>query len=320
MQDWIEVQIRTKTVEATDICSFELVDPTGAPLPPFTAGAHVDVQVLPGLTRQYSLCNKPSERHRYVIAVLRDPASRGGSRAMHDEIHQGALIKIGKPRNLFPLDDKSLNVLLLAGGIGVTPILCMAEQLAEKKARFSLHYCARSAGRMAFRERIESSAFANRSVLHFDEGPPSQRLDISMTLAECGSETHIYVCGPTGFIEWVLGNARQRDWPESRLHREYFAAPAQAVAQESSFEVQLARTGKIYTVPPEKSVAEVLAAHGIDIPVSCEQGVCGTCLTRVLAGEPEHRDTFLTPLERARNDQFTPCCSRARGARLVIDL
>lgn len=318
----LSVRVARKQIEAEDIRTFELVAEAGTTLPGFAAGAHVDVHLPGGMTRQYSLCNDPAEQHRYLIGVLRDPASRGGSRALHDEVRVGDPLRISAPKNHFPLAHDARRHLLLAGGIGITPILCMAERLANVGADFEMHYCARSRARTAFYDRIARSGFAARTSFHFDDGPPEQKLDLAALLAAPGAGVHLYVCGPGGFMNAVLDTARGGGWPEAQLHYEFFAAPAPAhdPTADTGFEVQLASSGMIVPVRGDQTVVQALAAAGIEVPVACEQGVCGTCLTRVLEGVPEHRDSYLTPEERAANDQFTPCCSRTRTPRLVLDL
>lgn len=316
----IEVSVVARDNQAEDICSFVLARIDGAPLPAFEAGAHIDVHLPGGLIRQYSLCNPPDENHRYLIGVLKDPASRGGSQAMHEQIQVGQTLLISEPRNLFPLDESAQRSLLFAGGIGITPILCMAERLHQLGADFELHYCARSIERAAFIERLQASPFAARVHMHFDDGDDQQRLDIAPLLAEPQPGTHLYVCGPGGFMAHVLDTAKAQGWPDEHAHREYFAAAPSNHDHDGSFAVQLNSSGQIIQIPADKSVAEALEACGILIPLSCEQGICGTCLTGVLAGEPEHRDLFLTEAEQAQNDQFTPCCSRAKSALLVLDL
>lgn len=316
----LSVRVSRKVTEATDIQSFELVDAAGAPLPSFSAGAHIDVHLPDGIVRQYSLCNDPGECHRYLIAVLRDPASRGGSTAMHDSVHEGDLLQISAPKNHFPLVHEARRSLLLAGGIGVTPILCMAERLALSGAEFDMHYCTRAPDRAAFMNRIRLSAFAPRVSMHFDDGPSEQRFDLAATVARPEPGVHLYVCGPKGFMDAVLAAARAQGWPEHQLHYEFFAAEVQTSATDTAFEVRLASSGRTIAVGAGQTVTAALAAAGVDVPTSCEQGVCGTCLTRVLAGEPEHRDAYLTPEEQAANDQFLPCCSRARSPLLVLDL
>ncbi|AKK00077.1 Vanillate O-demethylase oxidoreductase [Pseudomonas chlororaphis] len=315
----IEVQVTARHSEAPDICSYELTRVDGQPLPAFTAGAHIDVHLPGGLIRQYSLCNHPEERHRYVIGVLHDPASRGGSRSLHEQIQTGARLLISEPRNLFPLATQARRSLLFAGGIGITPILCMAEHLAQAGATFELHYCARSRERAAFIERLRLAPYADRVFLHFDEEPET-RLDTARLLAAPADDVHLYVCGPGGFMQHVLDTAKAQGWQDTQLHREYFAAAPVDTGADGAFSVKLASSGEVFEIPADRSVVQVLESHGIEIPISCEQGVCGTCLTRVLEGVPEHRDLFLTEAEQAGNDQFTPCCSRSRTPLLVLDL
>jgi vanillate O-demethylase ferredoxin subunit len=316
----LSAQVVRKRVEATDICTFELADPLGNALPSFSAGSHIDVYIGDGLVRQYSLCNDPRETHRYMIAVLRVPDSRGGSAAMHDAIQEGDLIEISDPRNHFRLAHGAGRSLLVAGGIGVTPILCMAERLANIGADFEMHYCARAPSRTAFMQRIRQSSFAERVHFHFDDGPPEQKLDADRLLTHSPPDTHLYVCGPSGFMDWLLETARKRGWPAQQLHREYFASSVRALSSDTEFDVRIASTGKVYRVARDQTVVAALAQHGLEIATSCAQGICGTCLTRVIEGDPDHRDVYLSDAERARNDQFTPCCSRARSPMLVLDL
>lgn len=319
-QSSISVRVARITQEAIDIQSFELVSVDGSALPGFSAGSHVDVQVPGGLTRQYSLCNDPQESHRYLIGVLKDPSSRGGSLSMHDRVREGDVLQISTPKNHFALAHGAARSVLLAGGIGVTPILCMAERLSIAGADFEMHYCARERERMAFHDRFQASAFAARVHMHFDNGTAEQKFDIATTLAQPVAGTHLYVCGPKGFMDAVLSTARGAGWPENQLHFEFFSAEPVKLDTDGEFQVKLASSGKIVTIPKDVSITTALADAGIDIPVSCEQGVCGTCLTRVLEGTPDHRDLFLLPDEQEKNDQFTPCCSRSKSPMLVLDL
>lgn len=319
-QGMLTVKVARKAVEAQDICSFELVDPQGGALPPFSAGSHIDVRLPSGVVRQYSLANDPAESHRYLIGVLLDPATRGGSKSMHEQVKEGDLVEISAPKNHFSLAHEARRHLLFAGGIGITPILCMAERLANTGADFELHYCTRSRDRAAFVERIAAAGFADRAHLHFDDGEAAQRADVPALLATPQVGVHVYVCGPKGFMDHVLGTARARGWPEGQLHFEFFSADVVKSADDESFEVKLASSGKLITIAKDQTVVQALAAVGVEVPTSCEQGVCGTCLTRVLEGEPDHKDMYLTPQEQARNDQFLPCCSRSKSARLVLDL
>lgn len=316
----LSVRVARKWQEAQDICAVELVAEPGQTLPGFSAGSHIDVHLPGGLTRQYSLCNDPAEQQHYQIAVLRDPASRGGSVAVHDLVQEGQALQISAPKNHFALAHGAPRHLLLAGGIGITPLLCMAERLANTGADFALHYCARSLARTAFVQRICDASFAQRVQFHFDDGAPEQKLDMTALLAVPAVDTHLYVCGPKGFMNAVLNTARASGWPETQLHYEFFSAEVLHAADEASFEVQVASTGAVITVAPRQSVLQALAAVGVDIPFACEQGVCGTCITRVLQGVPDHKDSYLTPEEQAAGDQFMPCCSRAKTARLVLDI
>jgi vanillate O-demethylase ferredoxin subunit len=317
--NYLSVKVTKKMSEAEDIASFELGSIDGSALPPFSAGSHIDVHITDGLIRQYSLCNASCESHRYLIGVLRDPNSRGGSIAMHNDINEGDIIRISEPKNHFPLVESERS-LLFAGGIGITPLLCMAERLAQIGGNFELHYCSRSLRRTAFHRRIAESPFAGRVHFHFDDEDAGQKLDLPALLAAPEQNTHLYLCGPPGFIDHVVHAAKAYGWPVPQVHVEYFGAIVDATARDREFELQIASTGKVYAVPADTTIVTVLGEHGIEIPVSCEQGVCGTCITRVLEGEPEHRDLYFTEAERARNDQLTPCCSRSRSKRLVLDL
>lgn len=314
------VRVARKTIEALDICSFELVSADASTLPAFSAGSHIEVHLPNDITRQYSLCNDSEESHRYLIGVLKDPTSRGGSRAMHESVDEGDTLKISAPKNHFALAHEARSSLLLAGGIGITPILCMAERLANAGGDFDLHYCARTRERMAFHDRIQRSAFSGKTRFHFDNGDAAQRLQLDALLAAPRPGTHLYVCGPKGFMDAVLAKARAAGWPQAQLHYEFFAAEIVKSESDESFEVQIASSGKIVRVGSDITVTQALASAGIEVPTSCEQGVCGTCLTRVLEGEPDHRDMYLSPDEQKANDQFLPCCSRAKSPRLVLDL
>lgn len=316
----LQVRVARKAAEAQDIVTLELVAADGAALPAFSAGSHIDVQLPNGFTRQYSLCNDPQETHRYQIGVLRDAASRGGSAAVHDLLKEGDVLTISAPRNHFGLAHEAKKHLLLAGGIGVTPILCMAERLANTGGDFAMHYATRAPERTAFRQRIAASAFAARVQFHYDNGDAAQKLDLQALLSQPEAGTHLYVCGPKGFMDAVLNTARAAGWPEAQIHYEFFGAEVTKSDSDASFEIKLASSGRIVMVPKDQTVVQALAAAGVDIMISCEQGVCGTCLTRVLEGVPDHKDSYLTPEEQAANDQFTPCCSRSKTPQLVLDL
>lgn len=317
----IQVRVVAKRHMADDIAGFVLEAVNGETLPPFEAGAHIDVHVPRGPVRQYSLHELASERGQYHIGVLRDPNSRGGSVQLLEGVHEGDTLAVSAPRNHFPLHGERVGQsVLFAGGIGITPILCMAKQLSGEGRNFELHYCGRSLSRMAFVDELRAAAFASKVQVHVDEGAPDQQLDARSAVGPAASDKHLYVCGPTGFMDHVLGVAHALGWEEANLHREYFAAEPIDHSSDGPFELQLARSGRVIGVGASQSAAQALLEAGVGISVSCEQGVCGTCLTKVLQGTPDHRDLYLMDDEHARNDCFTPCCSRAQTPRLVLDL
>ena len=317
--NWIQVKVARTWAEAEDIVSLELVSLGEELLPGFSAGSHIDVELPNGMIRQYSLCNDSTEQHRYQIGVLKDPATRGGSASVHRDIVINKIIRISEPRNHFPLVPAKHSI-LIAGGIGVTPILCMAERLAQTDAGFEMHYCTRSVSRTAFVQRIRSSTFADRVQFHFDDGEPAQKLDIQAVLAMPDAHAHLYICGPKGFMDFVIDSARKLGWADAQIHFEYFPGLPADTSADVSFQVKIASSGKLFVIPADMSIVAALAEHGIDIETSCEQGVCGTCITRVLEGIPDHRDFFFSEAEKEINDQFTPCCSRAKTPVLVLDL
>ncbi len=315
----IDVVIRGIHDVASGIRSFELAPADGGSLPPFGPGSHINVHLPGAMTRQYSLCGKPGWTNAYVIAVLKAAKSRGGSHALH-ELQVGDRLVIDGPHNHFALAETAAHSMLIAGGIGITPLLAMAEHLAAADHSFELHYCVRSRPAAAFLDRLQLAVPSGRFALHCDDAGPSGAIDFAAVCRAPAEGKHLYVCGPSGFMDAALSTARQAGWAEENLHREYFAAtPAQDIAA-GGFRVKLARSGRTIEVGPQQSVVAALAAHEVVVPVSCEQGICGTCVTRILAGVPEHHDYFLTNAERERGDQFTPCCSRAKSAELVLDL
>jgi ferredoxin-NADP reductase len=299
---------------AIDVRGYELAPADGRRFPQYSAGSHIDVHVPAGLVRQYSLYGPGDVADRYLIAVKREPVSRGGSVSMHDDVEVGSVLAIGTPRNYFALAPTASRSLLVAGGIGITPIYSMAQTLAASGAEWTLHYCARSEGHAAL--YAEAAALApGRVVAHFSEVPI---LDVVGLLAGQPAGTHVYCCGPVGLMTSV--KAATSDWDESRVHFEWFAAPAGDHALDGSFEVELRRSGVVLTVPADRTILEVVREHGIDAPSSCEQGVCGTCETRLLEGDADHRDLLLTTEERAANRSIMICVSRSRSKRLVLDL
>lgn len=317
----IEARIAARAEVARDICVFEIEAAGAAPLPAIEAGAHIDVHVN-GFVRQYSLLDGPSlAPRRYRIAVLRAASSRGGSEAMHAQLREDSALRISAPRNNFPLRLDSPSSVLVGGGIGITPLMSMAAALHASGARFALHYCARSRDRMAFADELQRAPFAHAVHLYSDDEAQSA-FDGEAVLASQPSGAHLYVCGPQGFMDHVLGIARAAGWDESRLHHEYFQAAAVAPTSggDRAFELIAVRSGKRITVAAAESALQALTRCGIEIAFSCQQGVCGSCLTPVLEGIVDHRDSFLTSQEKVRNEAFLPCCSRAHGDVLMVDL
>ncbi|QDC10625.1 oxidoreductase [Oceanicola sp. D3] len=307
-----------RTDDRGNIARIRLVPEDGGPIPTFEAGAHLDVY-LPevDLWRQYSLCSDPARSDHLEIGVLKDPNSRGGSEALHKAAVEGARLQIEGPRNHFPLDETAKQTVLLGGGIGVTPMIAMADRLHAIGKDFVFHYCTRSEDVTAFKDKLENAPYADRVVFHHDNKDEAQRLDLYRDLPAADPDTHLYVCGPQGFMDWVICTAENAGHAPANVHREYFSADVDASGD--SFEVECAQSGVTLEIGPEDTIAKALAKHGIKIEVKCEEGVCGTCITDVLEGEIDHRDQFLTEEEREDMDQMCACCSRGKG-KLVLDI
>ena len=299
------------------IVSLELINCKGEPLPPFKAGAHIDVHMSNGLIRQYSLANCSSEQHRYVIGVLNDPNSRGGSRYIHEQLQIGQKIQISEPRNLFELESDLEHAVLCAGGIGITPILAMAKELKRQNKPFKLFYFVKTRSAVAFQEDL--AELGETVHLHIDDEVDSH-CSLANELSQTSPTRHIYVCGPNGFMDFVIQTAQQQSWPASHIHKEHFAAPATNSSEDGSFDLKILKTGQLIHVTQDQTAVQALEAAGVHVPMSCEQGICGTCLVNVVEGEVDHRDMYLTEEEQAAHNQFTPCCSRAKSAQLVLDI
>jgi vanillate O-demethylase ferredoxin subunit len=313
----LEVRITAKTTPAAGIACYHLAAADGKALPGFTAGAHVHVYLSNGMVRQYSLCNPSEHPDDFVIAVQDDPQSRGGSRHIHQSWKVGYLVEISAPLNHFALVPGA-PALLLAAGIGVTPILAMARELADAGLPFQLHYAARSPETAVFVDEI--LAAAAQAQIHYSDGAAPNRLDLAACLSVRQPDQHIYACGPARFIDEILAVGAAQGIPADHLHREFFAPPQTQIAPTDSFELHLAKSDITVTVQPGTTVLEAIAAAGVDVPASCEVGVCGTCVLRVLEGTPDHQDVYLDDAEHAANDRFTPCCSWSKTARLVVDI
>ncbi|MEO9896041.1 MAG: cytochrome P450, partial [Paracoccaceae bacterium] len=313
---WLDVAIDQRTDIATDIIGLELTSADGSPLPSYDAGAHVDVFVKSGLIRQYSLTGDPADRTKYRLGILLDPKSRGGSAAIHRDFRQGALIKIGRPRNNFPMQTQATHTILFAGGIGITPMLNMAYALDAAGASWEMHYCGRTADRLAFTGEL--ARFGHKVRVHIDSGPHAQQLDINLVLEKTASDQHLYLCGPNGFMEFVVTSAESAGWDAQNVHLERFGAEVDTDGEP--FTVVAEKSGKTFEVQPGETIAQKLEENGIQVQVSCQSGVCGTCLTRVIEGMPDHRDLVQTDLEKASNAQITVCCSRSKTKKLVLNV
>jgi vanillate O-demethylase ferredoxin subunit len=319
----MQLRIRSITYLAEDINGYELVDPNGRDLPRFSAGAHIGVRLgaaeSGGVWRDYSLWNDPAERRRYCIAVLREKLGEG-SRRLHDEIRVGDTVETSLPRNNFALAEGAERHLLVAGGIGITPIMAMVAELRRRRADFVLHYCTRSPARTAFRDELDLLAAMGKVVFHYDDGDPTKGLDVAALLREPQAGTHLYYCGPAGMM--AAAKAASAEWPPENVHCEYFSGPAAApparLEDDRPFAVRLARSGGEYAVPPGETILDVLRRHGVETRSSCELGYCGACLTRYVAGEVDHRDPILN--EAARQTHLLICCSRAKTTVLELDL
>ena len=305
---------------AEGVVTIALADPDGGELPEWTAGAHIDLildPAHPGLVRQYSLCGSTSNRCEWVIGVLLDPDSRGGSRFVHDELREGATVHVRGPRNHFPLVG-SRRYQFIAGGIGITPLLPMIEAAEARGADWRLLYGGRERASMAFLDELER--YGERvTVSPRDER--EGRLGLQSVLAEPNDDTLVYCCGPEGLLEAV--EEACRPWPADTLHVERFSAtPIDEPSADAldSFEVECQRSGVTLTVPADRSIYDVVEEAGVDVLGSCMEGVCGTCECDLIEGEADHRDSVLSDAEKARGDVIMVCVSRSRSERLVLDI
>ena len=300
---------------ARDIHRYEFRHPEGEALAGFTAGAHVEVTAPNGSVRKYSLCNDPWEVERYVIAVKRDPAGHGGSVSLVDGTKANDLVEVSVPRNAFELDAKAPSFLLIAGGIGITPIMAMVRQLSRERREFRLVYLTRSEEDTPFLDDVRAVDADGAVTVHHDGGDPARMFDL-WPLLEKPTRAHIHACGPRALLETVRDMTGH--WPASAVHFESFLdAQAQARPGDKTFTAVLAKSGARIEVAPGRSILEAMRAGGFDASSSCESGTCGTCKTRVLAGEADHRDLVLADDEKAQ--WIMICVSRARTAEITLE-
>lgn len=314
------LQLRLTAIgyEADGVLSFEFRDPAGRELPPFTAGAHIDLHLPNGMNRSYSLCNSSAETHRYVVAVARDAKSRGGSVYLHDTLRVGQLLQVGPPRNHFPLAEDAARSVLIAGGIGITPMWCMVQRLHALGREWELFYAARGRQNAAFLRELHALAadHPGRVHLHFDQeqGP----FDLAPVIRDhVPAHAHVYCCGPLPMLQ-----AFERETahlPREQVHLEYFQAKGAPVSA-GGLEVELSRSRKVLQVAAGKTVLDAVLDAGVDVPYSCMEGICGSCEVAVIEGEVDHHDSVLSDQQKRTNKTMMICCSGAKSARLVLDL
>ncbi|MFF9324813.1 PDR/VanB family oxidoreductase [Streptomyces sp. NPDC014776] len=307
----LDLLVRRMTWEAEGVLSVDLVDPAGKPLPGWAPGAHLDLHVG-GFVRQYSLCGDPEETGVYRIAVLDEPASRGGSRHVHTRLRPGERVRVAGPRNHFVLEPAASYV-FVAGGIGITPILAMARRADRDGIPYRLVHGGRSRASMAFGGELAALTGGEVTLVPQDE---QGHIDLDAALAGLPPDALVYVCGPEPLLTAV-----QERCPREQLRLERFAAPVvERTGDGTAFEVECRRSGLTVTVDADTSVLDAVEAAGVSVPSSCRDGICGTCETRVLAGTPEHRDFLLSETEHSANATMMICVSRCASDRLVLDL
>jgi ferredoxin-NADP reductase len=310
--------VRHRSTPAEGVVVLDLGHPENEELPRWEPGAHIDLILDDGLTRQYSLCGDPNDSSVWRVGILLDPNSRGGSRYVHDNLNEGATVRVRGPRNHFPLVDTP-HYRFIAGGIGITPILAMLEAVQRAGGDWTLLYGGRTKASMAFAKDL-----AERYPERVTVWPQDERglLDLESLFKEPEDNTLVYCCGPEALLSAVEQHSAH--WPAGILHIERFAAKAptaeEAAEALDQFEVVCQRSGSNFEITSDQSILEVLEEEGIPILGSCYEGVCGTCEARVLEGTPDHRDSVLTDAEKAAGEVMLICVSRSRTERLVLDL
>jgi len=315
----IRMRVNQMRYEAESVLSVELVPMEQSQLPAFSAGAHIDVDLGEGISRSYSLINSQSETSRYAIAVNRNPQSRGGSRLVHESLRVGDKVSIRPPRNNFPLNEDASHSILIAGGIGITPLLSMIRRLESLGQSWELHYAARTRGAAAFVDTLRALAGdrPERVHLYLSREPGGKRLDVGAFARRASRDADLYCCGPAAML--ASFESETTSLPNSRVHIERFSS-TESPSLEGGFEVILQRSNRRIQVPPGKTVLDALLDANINVAFSCGEGVCGTCETAVIAGEPDHRDEFLSNEEKRSNKTMMICCSGSHSAELVLDL
>ena len=311
------VYVKSITFEANNVLAYELRPVKDVKLPVFCAGAHIDL-IIEGVTpRSYSLLNDPRETNRYVIAVAKDPKSRGGSRLIHEKLRTGDRLQVSAPKNYFPLTEGAHRTTLIAGGIGITPLWSMAQRLNALGAPWDLFYFARDRESAALLERIEQTSGTGHLHLNLALDVEATIERIQAIFAEDDGERHYYCCGPSGMLEAYKAAAAKI--PSERVHYESFA-PMQEANTAGGYDVSLARTGKTLMIQEGQTLLDALCEAGVEVMNSCREGICGACEVRVLAGIPDHRDSILSHAEREANKTMFVCCSGSKSPNLILDL
>jgi vanillate O-demethylase ferredoxin subunit len=315
--DLREVRVKRISFEAENINSYELVLPGGGDLAPFAAGSHIDLHLQNGMVRSYSLVNDQDERHRYIIAVNRDASSRGGSNLVHDTIRAGDIITISAPHNNFMLREDAEHSVLIAGGIGITPLMSMVRRLVRLGRPWELFYAARTRTAAAFLDELAALNPSGNLHIDFDDERAGRMFDLAAIVAGAPAHAHLYCCGPLPMLEAFEQATAGR--LAGHVHVEYFQAK-EAPALAGGFEVRLAKSNRTIAIDPGKTILDAVLDAGVSANFSCSEGVCGTCETRVIEGIPDHRDLFLSPEEKAANKTMMICCSGSKSKTLVLDL
>lgn len=316
----LRLRVHSMMRQTQDILTLVLESLDHHPLPEFTPGAHLDIKIAPGLSRSYSIVGYGGAPHRYEIGVAKDPRSRGGSRFVHEKLRVGDEVNASLPRNLFPLNEAAASTVLIAGGIGITPIWSMAQRLEALQRPWTLCYAARSREHAAYLEDIEALARQSRvgSLLtHFDDEHGNRPADIESLLARADNNAHLYCCGPQPML--AAFESATAKWPSEQVHLERFSA-APNTAPAGQFKVILKQSGMCLDVPPERSILDIALEAGVNAQYGCMQGSCGLCETAVLSGIPEHRDNLLSDSVKSQNRTMLICCSRSQSEELVLDL
>jgi len=313
-----EVIVAKKTIEAHNMASFELVASDASELPAFSAGSHIDVAIPGGFTRQYSLVNSSSERHRYLIGIWRDANSRGGSKALYDTVQEGDKLQVSLPRNRFRVPSKTVRAVLFARGIGATAILSIADYLKAKGIPFEFHYVFAGMSPGSFKATIDASPFAEDTKYYSELSADNQPLLAAEILANRPPDTQLFICGADWWQDPIIKLAKETGFRAEYIHSERFTAKLTGPVLDKVFNVTIRSTGKVLTIPGDQDTATYLNDNGVFVPTSCEQGMCLSCKTKVLEGEPDHRDQALQEADKAQGF-FLPCISRGK-TDLILDL